>query len=349
MMKNYKNILIFMPNHLGDFIMALPVVWDIKNNYKDAKITLFCKKPLDELIKNQVDDVITYKKDKNFLFQNEIFQILKEEKFDLGILLTNSFSSAYIFKRGKVENIIGYKNDFRSPLLDIKVKFSKSRFLQHLIKTYKELLIPLGIEMSETQPELILEDIDNEKAKKILENFSFKNFGLKNKNFKLIGINPTAAYGPAKCWPEKSFIELTSKLLEDENNFIVFFGDDDSKTKVDQICMSKSSKNIINLAGKTDLLELASLINLCDVFVTNDSGPMHVASALKVPLVAIFGSTSTILTGPSKESVVVKKDVPCSPCFKRECKNKRFECMIDISVKEVYLHVTNELNKKTIS
>ena len=114
---------------------------------------------------------------------------------------------------------------------------------------------------------------------------------------RLVGINPGAAYGSAKCWLPERFRQVTEKLLKHENIQIVYFGDSVTQPLVKEICQGLPSR-VINLAGVTTLRQLASLIKLCDVLLTNDSGPMHIAAAVGTPLVALFGSTNEIATGP---------------------------------------------------
>ena len=150
----------------------------------------------------------------------------------------------------------------------------------------------------------------------------------------LIGINPGAAYGSAKCWPPERYRALAKRLLERSDAAIVFFGDASSFQMVKEICQGLPER-VMNLAGVTNLRELASLIKDCNVFVTNDSGPMHIADAFGVKIVALFGSTDECVTGPfGQPEAVINKKASCSPCFKRVCPID-FRCMKEIDVEEV--------------
>jgi len=157
----------------------------------------------------------------------------------------------------------------------------------------------------------------------------------------LIGINPCAAYGSAKCWLPERFSELARKLIESDARIkVLFFGSGDSVPLVNEICCDLLP-GAVNLAGVTSLKELVSITSLCQLFITNDSGPMHIADALHVPLVAIFGSTDPIATGPYNTGEVLQKKVECAPCFKRTCPID-FRCMKKITVDDVF----NEARRK---
>ena len=335
-----KNIIVRMPNWVGDLIMATPVLEDLKQKFPDATLTAMAKKPLCSLLKKDknIDELFCFKKQKNiFLRRKEnknIIENLREGQYDLGILLSNSFSSAWLFSQGKVKNIIGYKKDFRSLLLDIALKFSKEK--KHQVIKYKELLKPLGIEISNTRPNIYLDEEEINQSKELIYQRGYTD----DKN--LIGINPLAKYGQAKCWSLDRFKEIALKLVEDEKNLVVFFGDFSSEEVLKDLFLDMP-KQVINLANKTNLRQLASLIHECDLFLTNDSGPMHIAAAFDIPLLALFGSTSENFTGPySENSHIINKNEKCSPCYKRVCPID-FRCMQKISVDEVMIQLLQML------
>lgn len=201
-----------------------------------------------------------------------------------------------------------------------------------MVTTYKRLLAPLGIPLSTTAPRLFVTEKEVEKSKELLHQRGY------TAGQKLIGINPGAAFGSAKCWPPDRFRALAEKLLRETDAMIVFFGDTATAPLVKEICAHLPNR-VINLAGVTNLRELTCLIKDCDVFVTNDSGPMHIRAAFDRPLVALFGSTDDLVTGPFGHSLsVINKKVSCSPCLKRECPID-FRCMKQISVDEVAMRV----------
>lgn len=327
-----KNILVRMPNWIGDLIMATPVLTDLRRHFPKASITAMCRTPLCDLLKEDeaIDELFCFTKPSNdFVRRQDLRNIIDKVaagKYDLGILLTNSFSSAWWFWLGKVKERLGYAGHWRRWLLTDSVKWEPRK--EHEVISYKRLLIPLGIPLSQTAPRLYVNEKEVEESKQLLYQRGYV------KGQKLIGINPGAVYGSAKCWPPERFRALAMRLLLETDAAIVFFGDGATVPLVKEISYGLPER-VIDLAGVTSLRELACLIKDCTVLVTNDSGPMHIAAAFRRPLVALFGSTDPHLTGPyGQEKSVLHKPVKCSPCFKRVCPID-FRCMKGISVDEV--------------
>lgn len=325
-----KNIIVRMPNWIGDLIMATPVLTDLRKAFPKSSITAMCKSPIADLLREDaaIDELFCFTKPSNDFSRREerrnIIEKIIGGKYDLGLLLTNSFSSAWWFWQGKVKRRLGYGAHFRSFLLTDCIKMPKESI--HQVDVYKKLLGALGVPHSNTAPRLHLSEREREIAMTLLEQRGY------TKGRPLIGINPGAAYGSAKCWPSERFRELAMRLLDQAN--VVFFGDSATAPLVKEICQDLPS-SVINLAGATNLRELACLIQDCDLLITNDSGPMHIGAALSTPLIALFGSTDDRATGPWGQSdAVINKRVTCSPCFKRKCPID-FRCMKEISVNEV--------------
>lgn len=328
-----KKIIVRMPNWLGDLVMATPILEDLRNHYKDAEITVMCQSNVAPLLQEDphIDEVFAYKRPSGWIHTLQHWDVIEPLRighYDLGILLTNSFSSAWWFWRGKVKNKIGFSTHFRSLLLNKAVSFPANSESQHLVLTYKALLEPFGIPISNTPPRLYVTEEERKAAKELLQNC-----GILDKHV-LVGINPGAAYGSAKCWLPERFKQVTLKLLENPLVRVVYFGDPVGAPLVNEICAGLSDK-VINLAGKTSIRELMALIQACSLFLTNDSGPMHISAAVGTPLVALFGSTSDVKTGPYNLGKVIHKHVECSPCYKRVCPID-FRCMKRIEVDEVY-------------
>lgn len=327
-----KNILVRMPNWIGDLVMATPVLADLRSAFPKASITAMCKTPICALLKEDesIDELFCFTKPSNdFLRRQEKRDIIAKIRaggYDAGILLTNSFSSAWWFWQGNVKRRIGFAGNLRTWLLTDPV--GPIREPVHQVEKYKRLLSPLGIPASKTAPRLFVSPQESEDAKQLL----FQRGYIEGK--KLVGINPGAAYGSAKCWPPERFRELAETLLQEKDLYLVFFGDASTASLIKEICQGLPER-AINLAGATSLRELMCLIKECSVLVTNDSGPMHIGAAFGVPLVALFGSTDETATGPYGQSQsVIHKHVSCSPCFKRTCPID-FRCMKQIGVEEV--------------
>lgn len=335
-----KKIIVRMPNWIGDFVMGIPVLHDLRRAFPDAEITALTTTTLVPILKRDpnVNHVIGFSRDRRFFPKTSLGQSLileiRKGKYDIGILLTNSFSSATHFYLGGVAQRIGFCDRSRRYLLNKGMAFPERRKEQHLVMTYKMLLAPLGIEISETRPELFLSEEEIQLAREKIP-----------AGKRVIAINPGAAYGSAKCWIPERFREVARDLLsQDSDRVVLFFGDKGTKDLVDTICRNLGER-VINLAGKTSLRELMAFIKISDVFLTNDSGPMHIAAALRVPLVALFGSTDSKVTGPYLNGSVIQKPVSCSPCFKRTCPID-FRCMKQITSDEVIKALERALAKE---
>jgi len=327
-----QNIIIRMPNWLGDLVMATPLLKDLRDKFSEARLTAMCQANVAPLLEQDphIDEVLSFKRPSGWIHgqHRDIVEPLRYGGYDLGILTTNSFSSAWWFWLGNVKNRIGYGAGMRSFLLDKSLPFPKERERQHQVITYKMLLKPLGVPLSDTPLRLAVSNEEIETAKRILAKY-----GAKVGEEIIVGINPGAAYGSAKCWLPERFSQVTKRLLEDPKVRVVFFGDHNGAPLVNAICKDMPER-VINLAGKTSIRELMALIACCSSMLSNDSGPMHIAAALKTPLVAIFGSTSSVKTSPYRHGTVIHKHVSCSPCYKRACPID-FRCMTRIQVDEV--------------
>ena len=331
----FKKIIIRMPNWIGDLVMAAPLLYDLRKAYPEAEITAMCRAPLGDLLTQDpsIDEVYSFSKPQNDFLrrssQRNIVEKLRIGKYDLGILLTNSLSSAWLFWQGNILKRLGRSRGlFRRFLLTDPVP-EAGKQTQHQVDYYKALLAPLGIKPSGTLPRLYVSDEERNAARQLLVQRGHQS------GKPLIGINPGAAYGSAKCWPPERFRALAQRLLEeDPEATLLFFGDASSKPLLQAICEGLPSR-VIELAGSTDLRELMCLIRECDVLITNDSGPMHIGAAFNVPLIALFGSTDDRITGPyGQPEAVINKRAGCSPCFKRVCPID-FRCMKQIEVDEV--------------
>lgn len=319
MLSSVKSIIIRMPNWIGDFVMATPILLELREHYKDTHITVMCKRSLACLLQEEkaIDEVIPFDKGGVSIAVKKI----RKRKYDLGILLTNSLSSTLAFYRGRVKNRIGFKRWPRALFLNKSVKWPENLEKKHLVETYKDLLRAIDIPLKGFTPRILL-------TKEERQDHVFHN--------PVIGINPGAAYGSAKCWPKERFQELAKQLLLYNPTWkIAFFGDSASEAMIEEIIAPLQEKErVMNFCGKTTLRSLAALIANCAAFVSNDSGPMHMAAALKTPLVALFGSTNEVKTGPYQFGTVIHKHVSCSPCYKRVCPID-FRCMKQITCGEV--------------
>ncbi|MDQ1353929.1 MAG: heptosyltransferase, partial [Acidobacteriota bacterium] len=283
---------------------------------------------------------------------NNIFQItgqLKKYRFESGILFTNSFHSALLFKLAGVSRLTGYSKDLRGFLLDKKIQFPRgSRDKEkHHIYFYLD-LATLFIKEKKGAAAIIDKKYSDElpvpPAEKENARALFTRLGINPAN-KHIGISPSAAFGTAKQWPAERFGQLIDRIaVEIPGAQILLLGSAGERERIARIIDMSNARdenkkaNLHNLAGVLKLGEAIAAISLCHVFVSNDSGLMHVAYSLNVPLIAIFGPTRPHKTGPLLEyhpQVKILHHPPaCAPCNDRDCPTDH-ACMNAVTVDEV--------------
>jgi heptosyltransferase II len=336
---NPKNILVRLPNWLGDIVMATPVIEALSHKFPSAKITVMLPKAFTALFEHCpfVDEIFHFSKANSFFErrkgQKNLIGKLRLGSYDLGLLLTNSFSSAWWFWQGHVKNRIGYEDHQRKWLLSQALKRDPAK---HQALQYIDLLKPLDI--LDKTPKLHI-SLSSDWTSQMKERLVQRGINIEGQR---IGIHASSSYGPAKCWPMEKFRELAYRLSNDNDTNVIFFGTPQEKPFVDKICKGLKP-NVVNLAGQTTLSELMGAISFLDYFITNDSGPMHLAAAIGIPLTAIFGSTDPVKTAPLSDlATIVRKPVSCSPCHLRVCPID-FPCMQKISVDDVlYSMQTNK-------
>ncbi|MBI5674227.1 MAG: lipopolysaccharide heptosyltransferase II [Nitrospirae bacterium] len=351
MEKTADRILIRGVNWIGDAVITLPAIRAIRRAFPDAQISLLVKPWVAEIFKGSpdVDEIILYNEEhKGVIGKLKLVNVLRQKKFDKAILLQNAFDAALIAWLAGIPERIGYKRDFRGFLLTKAIPLKNDDVREHQVYYYLNLIKEAGIKPVAAEPYIYLSDEERENARALLSPLPLTPYPSP-----LIGINPGATYGSAKRWPAKHFAELIRKIINELDGRVIIFGSpaeaDISNEIVKQLEThnSKLKTSILNMTGKTNLRELAALISECDVFITNDSGPMHMAAALHVPTVALFGSTDSSATGPFGDGhKVITKKLSCSPCLERECPEGHLKCMTEITPTEVFSALQELLPKE---
>jgi heptosyltransferase-2 len=325
-----KKILLRSTNWIGDAIMTTPAVRSIRQNFPEAHITMVAYPWVADVFRASphVDEIFIYDTKGRHKGLKGLWRLaaeLKDRKFDCAILLQNAFKAAFLAWLARIPIRAGYRRDGRSLFLRPGIKIRPEVRRMHQVHYYQYLLQDLGLRCGSDELFLQHAPEDDQWAREFKDKFGGR---------ALVGINPGAAFGPAKCWPAERYGQLCARLHEELGIHAVVFGTKADRATIDTI-VSHGPHFITGLAGKTTLGQAMALIGHCDAFVTNDSGLMHVGAATQTPLVAIFGSTDDIATGPySPKAVVVKKELDCQPCLKRECKTD-FRCMMNIEVEDV--------------
>jgi heptosyltransferase-2 len=354
--KTGRRILVRGTNWLGDAVMTTPVLMRLRERFPDAHITLLTPEKLRDLwlAHPAVNEIISPAPGENVF---SVGRKLRAGNFDLALVLPNSPRSALEVWLAGIPQRIGGARPWRNFFLthavparaeavkmrkrsvdEIKVLIRGTGFqlgpplTAHQIHEYLHLVAALGANPEPLPPQLVVTPAEIEAVR--------KKFGLNEIERPLFGLNPGAEYGPAKRWPMEKFIAAAREIQKQTNCTWLVFGGQADAAIADRIesAIPSPPSAILNLAGKTSLRELMALLKICRVLLTNDSGPMHVAAALGIPVVVPFGSTSPELTGPGlpgdPQHRLLKSAARCSPCFLRECPID-FRCMNGISIERV--------------
>lgn len=363
-----KKILIVTPNWIGDAVLSVPALSHVRECFPSAYIVLIGLPHISELFQEcpYLDEVKVYaisrqkgkdkrqKVDENGSDARNLGGLLttvrdiRECGFDMAILFPNSFRSALIARLAGIPLRCGYNRDGRGFLLNIPISLNpqvkrlhQAKYYINLVKSIESYFSPKLI-AGQKNPSYPSQDrrgfltppylyISKDEANQALETLYKNNL---TPDDLIVGINPGAAYGSSKRWYPERFGHVAKNLIERYDAKVIFFGDQREKDIATEI-VKDSGITPLNMTGKTTIRELMALIAHCRVFITNDSGPMHIAAALCVPVVAIFGSTDPLLTGPlGDRHMIIKKDVSCSPCFLRKCQTD-LKCMDLIGVNDV--------------
>ncbi len=344
--ENPDRILIRSTNWIGDAIMTTPAVRSIRLNFPDADITLLALPWVADVFTAcpHIDHIFIYDKKgrhRGLKGKLRLAADLRQHGYDLTILLQNAFEAALITTLAGIPVRSGYTTDGRALLLTNGVRKPSDIKTRHQVHYYQEMLEGLGLQAGPDALELFLEPDAVQEAEVLLDR------ALQGRAVPLIGLNPGAAYGPAKRWPAAKYGRLAAGLAAATDGLFLIFGTEADQDAAAEIAAAAGS-NVLDLTGKTSLALALACIDRCNVFVTNDSGLMHVAAALNTPLVAIFGSTDHIATGPySKQATVIRKSLDCSPCMKTHCPKEHFNCMQQISVDEVAAAALGILQSKS--
>jgi heptosyltransferase-2 len=344
--KGIKGILVKGTNWVGDTMMSFPAVHSLRRLFSQAHIVVLVKSSLADLwkVNPDIDEVIPYDFPKGvgrIFGELGIARFIRQREIDLAVIFPRSFSSAWMAFLGGIPRRIGYKGEARDWLLTERIDCTSELLSGHRMYYYLKLIEPLGRCPSPSLPSLSLNGTIERWADEFL-----LHHGLRGEL--LIGINPGATYGEAKCWSPERFAELGRRLRENHGATILIFGSSRPQEKsLNAIIAQGIGEGCLNLSGETSLLQLAALLRHCRLLVTNDTGTMHIAAGVGTRVVAIFGPTDPRTTSPlGEEHVVIRREVSCSPCLKRLCPEDH-RCMDLIEVEEVYNTVGMQLNGRT--
>jgi heptosyltransferase-2 len=332
-------IVVRATNWLGDSVLTIPAVRAVKNIRPSARLDIIAPAHLADLWHNEraVDGVIAVNRPTRFGEKARLVGKLRRARYGYGILFPNSFESALWFYLGGVKERIGFARHGRGALLTVRVPEPAGR--RHQMYHYLSIVEHFGGSPVVAPPPRIEipERLD------VWAAATLKAEGLDDAA-PLVGVCPGATYGDAKCWLPRRFSELAERLHREHAAQTIVFGGGGKECELAGEIRRHAAGCAVNMAGKTTVMQLAALMKRCALLVTNDTGPMHVASAVGTPVAAIFGPTDPHATGPLGESVIIQKAVECAPCFKRVCPVDH-RCMAAVTVDDVFSAVVAFLKK----
>lgn len=339
-----RRLLIRGTNWVGDSVMAIPALREVRRFLPRTHITLLVLPWVSDIYLGSpwVDDVWLYdRKGRHAGAAGRIRLIrsLAQGGFDAALLLQNAFEAALLARLAGIPLRAGYRRDGRGWLLTHALSVDPRLKARHQTCYYLDLVERLaGRERAldapssahqKTIPELPLEPEARAQARRQLEKEGVRFQG------KVVGVHPGAAFGSAKRWVGDRYAQVLDRLTRAQGAEVILFGSRQERPIAEAICGQMATHPLV-LSGRTSLSDLIAMIACCDLFITNDSGPMHLAASLGIPTLALFGSTDQVATGPrGPAAVVLNKNVECSPCLLRECPIDH-RCMTRITVEEVF-------------
>ncbi len=348
--REFVSILLWMPNWIGDVILALPTIDSLRKRFPQSRITTVVRAPADELLRGMplVDSVITSPPRKASLWaQVQFARGLKKYNFDLAVAFPNSFRSAFLLSLTGAETRLGHETGARSMFLTHGVETTPAQTRsQYRVDYFFNTMSPLNLE----GPGQDLPKVGKLEEDRSVDD-ALSRLGVRTGDFFAL-IHPGSSK-PERGWHHERFTILCQKLIKERNIKIVLLGNEQERMMLEQISRF-SPDGMVLILPKLNLREVAQVMARCGVFIGNDSGMMHLAAMMRRPVTAIFGPGSATATGPymdRRELEIISLDFPCSPCRQRffnECKpssNRKPFCLENISVKEVFEGLDRLLNR----
>ncbi len=340
-------ILVRATNWLGDAVMSLPALRALRTRFPNAEIVVLARPWVAALYEDErsMDRVIELTGDpgpRDWAAKWKLCHLLRRERFDLAVLLPNSFESAAIVYLSGARRRVGYARDGRRVLLTDAIAVPRpGEIPRHESYYYPELFRRAGL--IETLPainEILFDQLDESRRR------GAALFAVRNIALPVIGVNPGAAYGTAKRWLPDRFAAVARRLADHRAASIAVFGAASERALCGEVAAACGG---VNLAGATTLREFIDMTAACSLCFANDSGAMHIAAATGVPCVTVFGPTDEAATGPVGPTArLVRNPVDCAPCKLRECPIDH-RCMTRVSVEQVVEIGSEAVRQSTIS
>jgi heptosyltransferase-2 len=340
----HKRILIIQTAYIGDVILCTPLVKVLRQTFPDAFISFLLIPETENVLKNNphLNEVLVYDKRKkrglgSFL---QMVSRVKQGKFDLTVIPHRSMRSALLAYLSGIAERIGFDRAVGSSLFTRKVTHNANL---HEVDRNLSLLSGFTPHLTDTSPELFPSSDDFSYARRLLSDSRI------SQRDRMVGVAPGSVWATKRWLPER-FADVADLLLKEAGAKVVLLGSGEDRSLCERIADLMAGRPAI-AAGKTSVLQSAAIVSLCKVILSNDSAPVHMASAMKIPVVVVFGSTIPEFgfAPYGVDQVIIQKQLNCRPCGihgKRKCPEKHFRCMLDINAEEVYRAVLSLLKKR---
>lgn len=319
-------------NWIGDAVMQIPALRELRRLFPEAHITLATRAWAKGIFQDVdfIDDILTIEPKESVFKQAKKW---RKKKFDLAILFTNSFQTALVSRLAKVKTRFGYVNEGRSFLLTNSIEKPTWKDEKHEIYYYLNLIAEVEKHyFAKVSEQILIFDLTVSETRKTEARKILKKHGA-DLSKKLVAFCPGSTNSRAKRWQSESYAKLNDKLQTELNANVILIGDE-SEIDVSLEVAEKSRFAPIVLTGKTSLSESTAILSLCDLMVSNDTGPAHISAALGTKTIVIFGPTNPKTTYPIGAEII-RKEVECSPCMLRDCPIDH-RCLTRISADEVF-------------
>jgi len=334
------SILIIAPNWIGDAVSTQPLLANLKVLYPNSKIDILASNWVAPVYRacSEVHEVIEAKFEHQKLQWNlrkQLAKVIEAKNYQACFVLPNSFKSVLIPWLANIPFRIGYRGELRFGLINLALnnpsKVNRPPMVEHYLALSQLLKDDESISLDRLVPELNVSGAAKQQVEQKLQ-------GANINSDSIYAVCPGAEYGPSKRWPTEYFAVLAQQLIkQNSNNQIILLGSKSDHSLAQEITsQGQQASNVHNWCGNTSLDEAIALIGMSKAVVSNDSGLMHIAAALQIPQVAIFGSSDPAHTPPlSDRAKIIWLNMSCSPCHKRVCPLGHLRCLKDILPEQV--------------
>lgn len=325
--EDIRKILLLRHDRVGDMVLSTPLFKALKTRYPDAKITVLASESNQEILLNNpnVDEILIYRGIRNFMVE------VRTKKFDMAIdlFLTHDMKQAFMTYMSGAAYRLGFKDSGREIFFNMRSPAARPQ--KSMVEHLSDLAIVAGTETADSQPEIFLSEQEREWAQSELSRLGLE-------NTLIIAVHPGAFY-PSQRWPADRFGESARQIIENRCSAVFLFGGKKESHLLKKIQSAAGDRSHV-FCGLS-MRQFMALLNCCSLLVCNNSGPLHIASALQIPTVSMTGPTAVPLWLPQgKNHIAVNKELPCSPCNRADCSDH--SCMEQISVNEVMAEVTRQ-------